>query len=60
MFEGVEGSRTSFRRPLDPRDATSLSTSPLAHQRLKDGVTVAKNIEFSDRYQNMGLLLFVR
>ena len=43
------------RSPSAPRAATSSSTSPMGAPRItKDGVTVAKEIELSDKFENMG------
>jgi chaperonin GroEL len=46
------------RRPSGQQDATSSSTKNSARPTItKDGVTVAKEIELEDAYENMGAQL---
>ena len=55
MLRGVDILADAVKVTLGPRAATSCSTRSFGAPRItKDGVTVAKEIELSDKFENMG------
>ena len=54
ILSGVNKLANAVKVTLGPRDATSCWTRSLVPQSTKDGVTVAKEIELEDPFENMG------
>jgi len=54
MLRGVEILNDAVRVTLGRRAAMSCSTNPTCAAHHQDGVTVAKEIELADKFENMG------
>ena len=58
MLQGVDRLADAVQATLGPKGRNVVIDQSFGAPKItKDGVTVAKNIEFSDRYQNMGAAL---
>ena len=53
MLKGVDILANAVKVTLGPKGRNVVMTSPLVHHELKDGVTVAKEIELGE-FENMG------
>jgi len=54
MLRGVDILANAVKVTLGPRPQRSCSTSRRRSRITKDGVTVAKEIELEDKFENMG------
>ena len=54
MLRGVDILNNAVKATLGPKGRNVVSTSPMARRITKDGVTVAKEIELEDKFENMG------
>jgi chaperonin GroEL len=58
MLEGVNQLADAVQVTLGPKGRNAILDQPFGPPKItKDGVTVAKHIEFSDRFMNMGAQL---
>ena len=58
MLEGVDALADAVQVTLGPKGRFAIIDGPFGPPKItKDGVTVAKNIEFKDRFKNMGAQL---
>ena len=58
MLEGVDRLADAVQATLGPKGRNVVIDQSFGAPKItKDGVTVAKNIEFKDRHQNMGAML---
>lgn len=58
MLQGVDLLADAVQVTLGPKGRNAILDQPYGAPKItKDGVTVAKNIEFKDKFQNMGAAL---
>ena len=58
MLQGVDMLADAVQVTLGPKGRNAILDQPFGAPKItKDGVTVAKHIEFKDRFQNMGAQL---
>ena len=57
ITRGLEKTAAAVRSTLGPRGRNVLIQTPTGYQFTKDGITVAKNVELSDPFENMGAQL---
>ena len=58
MLTGVDRLADAVQVTLGPKGRNAVLDQSFGAPKItKDGVTVAKNIEFADRYENMGAML---
>lgn len=58
MLEGVDKLADAVQVTLGPKGRNAILEQPYGAPKItKDGVTVAKSIEFEDKFQNMGAML---
>ena len=57
ITRGLEKTAHAVKSTLGPRGKNVLIQTPTGYQFTKDGITVAKNVEFSDAFENMGAQL---
>ena len=61
MLKGVNTLADAVKVTWAPKAATWFSTNPFGAPRItKDGVTVAKEIELEDKFENMGAQMVER
>jgi chaperonin GroEL len=61
ILEGVDKLADAVVSTLGPRGHNAMIEQPYGPPKVtKDGVTVAKSIEFKDKWQNMGAQLVIR
>lgn len=54
VTRGLEKTANAVKSTLGPKGKNVLIQTPVGYQFTKDGITVAKNIEFQDHFENMG------
>jgi chaperonin GroEL len=54
IVSGLKKTADAVKSTLGPKGRNVLIQTPAGYQFTKDGITVAKNIEFSDNLENMG------